>query len=376
MEDILLNLEQAFLNPMDLGSEKIVVRAEDMIESGGSKIDFSKHYFEPQPGQNYLVKILPMAGYPVSDQVATRVLYRSLPDPERKGKSFHYVASGERNDPVLTLFFDLYRQNEAGNPTAQMKIDKYLRRSSQACAKVQILNSSDPTQIGNIRLFIFSNAGQNATISQLLEKKLNPTKAQLEAGFEREDIFNIFGSPVLAMECKETAFGDGMKARDYTHSDWSPKKRGAIGIIRNEDGTVKSQHEFTAADIVDGKIKPEIKPYFEAFVSEATHIDTDLYRWFSYKKVGDKRNDEELDAYLKTLDEKLKIVLPMLKTQSLNDIQAFFASSDDEDTSENKDILKSAIPDELKDINEVFNTSKGKTNSKDVDTVDSILETI
>jgi hypothetical protein len=367
MNDLLSNLEQAFLAPIELGDEKIVVRAEDMYASGGEKIDFSKHYFEPQPGHSYIIKILPMAGYDVKDQVSTRILYRSLPDPERKGKSFHYVASSERNDPVLNLFFELWRANENGDPSANIKIDKYLKRSSQACVKVQILSSpQDPSIVGNIRLFIFSNAGQNATISQLIEKKLNPTKNQIEAGFERENIFDIFSSSVIAIECKEATIGDGMKVRDYSTSDWSPKKRGAIGIIRDDDGNIKSQHEFTPADKVDGKLKPEIKPFFDAFVKEATDKDVDLYRWFQYKKSGDKRNDEELETYLKSLEEKVATVIPIIKTKSLAEIQAYFQS--DETTPDDKtDIMKASIPNELSSVNEVFKTANGDNKGNDID---------
>jgi hypothetical protein len=375
--DALSALESAFLTPIDLAEEKFIVRAEDMTPEGGAKVDFSKHYFEPSPGHSYLIKILPQAGYPVSEHVSTRILYRSLPDPERKGKAFHYVASGERNDPVLTLFFELYRQNEGGDPSAQLKIDKYLKRSSQACVKIQILHTTDENvKVGDIRLFVFPNAGQNATISQLIEKKLNPTASQIAAGFERENIFNIFGSSVIALECKESSFGDGQKARDYSASDWSPKKRGALGVIRNDDGTVKSQHEFSEKDLVSGHVKDDVKPFFEAFVKEATNPDTDLYRWFKYKKAGDPRNDEELNTYLQGLESKVKLVVPMIRSNSLANLQSYFSASAEDDGEDNgdnkKDILKASIPNELKDVNEVFKTDTSN-DDKDID-VDAILK--
>ena len=84
-------------------SEELVVKAEDVIQQGG--INFSEIFFEPQVGKTYRVKFVKN---PKGTDLTLRRVYKKLPDPERRGKSFHYVSSGVAStDKVLSLFFDL-----------------------------------------------------------------------------------------------------------------------------------------------------------------------------------------------------------------------------------------------------------------------------
>ncbi len=367
-------LSAAFLAPtIDVNSdEKIVVNAEDIVYGGGG-IDFEKHFFEPQPGNTYTIKILPNAGYPQTQQIGVRSLYRSLPDPERKGKTFQYVSvSGLQKCDVLNLFFDLKKlEEEENNAVAKAKKDKYLKRSAQACVKIQVLSSPKKEEIGMIRLFVFPNAGPNATTMHLLDKKLNPTKEQIANGFEKEDIFNIFESSVISLTCKESEF-DGNKGREYTGSDWIPKKRGAIGIL--EDGTT---HEFSMKDLENGKVKPEVMPFFNAFVKQATNPDYDMYQYFLPKLPGDKRNTEATDEYLTKVMAKVAEIVPIIAEKSLAEIANYGRTETASTTGsekQSKDILKESIPTELQNAVNAKGNSKDETKTEKKETKATVSE--
>lgn len=349
-------LTAAFMAPtIDVNSdEKIVVKAEDIVYDG-SGINFEEHFFEPQPGKTYLIKILPNVGYGPKEQIGLRSLYRSLPDPERKGKSFQYTSvaniKGAPKCEVLNAYFELKgKADKEGDSIAQAKLDKYFKRSQQACVKVQILNSPDKEQIGMIRLFVYPNAGPNATTAGLIDKKLNPTPEQKAAGFEREDIFNVFESSVISLVCKESIY-DGMKGREYSASDWAPKKRGAIGIMTDENGK-KTMHEFKMSDIgPDGKIKPEIMPFFKAFIMQAQSPDYDMYQYFLPKFPGDSRNNENTEKYITEVFKKVNEIVPVILNGNLNEIANY--GKTDTNASGNgegkkaKDIYSDALPPEL-----------------------------
>lgn len=324
-------------------NEEIAVKAEDV--QSGSGIDFTKTYFEPQVGFSYLVKFLPNPG---GDLITHRSFYRDLPDPDRKGKTFRYISSGSaKTCPVLELFFELNDLKKNGDVVAEKKIEKYLSRKNQACVKVQILSSKNKEEIGQIKLFTFSTFGPNATIANLIQQKLNPTKEQIEQGFEKENIFYPFGSSVMSIVCEEGSF-EGVKGRDFSKSGWAPKQRGAIGIL--EDGKT---HEFTEKDLNGQDVIDEVKPYFEAFLNQLTRDDIDVYKWFSYKPVDDPRNDQETNEYLKNVRRKVDEIVPIIREKSLQEIASYGKhesnNTDGKNDEKPTNILEESLPEELQE---------------------------
>jgi len=75
-------LASAFLQNT-IENNVIAVKAEDVVT--GSGIDYSKHFFEAKVGSTYLIKFLPNPG---GEPITHRAVYKKLPDPERKGKTF------------------------------------------------------------------------------------------------------------------------------------------------------------------------------------------------------------------------------------------------------------------------------------------------
>lgn len=337
-------LQSALLGPsFDVNSdETIVVKAEDLQTEG---IKWDNIFFEPEFGKTYLIKFLPNVG---GDLVTHRSLYRSLPDPTRKGKVFRYISSGNaKTCPVLELFFELNAKKKEGDAVAEKKIEKYLSRTNQACVKVQILSSPDPAQIGQIRLFVFSTFGPNATISNLINQKLNPTKEQIAQGYEREDIFNIFESSVMSIVC-EKAMYDGREGRDLSKSGWLPKTKGAIAI--KEDG---SSHQFTATDYNGGKLTDETKEWFQAFMKQYNNPDVDVLKHFAYKTGDEPGLDEETRKYVKEVFEKVKEIVPIIRDCSIQEINNYGKKDTasetvgNENKSKSKNVMEESIPDEM-----------------------------
>jgi len=341
-------LKNAFLQSTISDDVVIAVKAEDVQNNTG--IDFTKHYFEPKVGSSYLIKFLPNPG---GDPLTHRSVYKNLPDPERKGKTFHYVGSGNaKTCKALELFFELNALKKDGDAVAEKKIDKYLSRTNQACCKIEILSSPVKEEIGICRMFQFSTFGPNATIANLINKKLNPTKEQLVAGFEKEDIFNIFGSSVMSLVCTEANY-DGVKGRDFTSSDWAPKKRGAISKYTDGNG-VEKEYAFTEADLVGGAIRPEAAEAFEAFVALVTNEDYDIYNYFAYKEVDDSRNSKDTNDYLKSVYAKVDEIIPIIREKTLMEIAAYgkkenkpAGDSKDGKTNGAKDVFAGSVPSEL-----------------------------
>ena len=86
-------------------TEPIIVKAEDVPL--GTGMNFSDIFFEPQVGKTYRVKFVQN---PHGQNLSIRKVYKSLPDPTRRGKSFHHVSSGvAATDPALELFFELQK---------------------------------------------------------------------------------------------------------------------------------------------------------------------------------------------------------------------------------------------------------------------------
>lgn len=363
-------LQSALLGPsFDVNSEeKLTVKAED-VQNGG--IDYSKHFFEPRVGETYLLKFLPNPG---GDLITHRSVYKHLPDPDRKGKTFHYISSGNaKTCKALELFFELNALKKEGDAVAKAKIDKYLTRTNQGCCKVQILSSPKRDEIGQIRLFVFATFGPNATVANLISQKLNPTKEQIEQGYEREDIFNIFSSSCLSLVCEEAVY-DGIKGRDFTKSGWAPKKQGAIAI--NEQGETR---RFVASDLVDGKLSDEAKPWFDVFIKQFNNPDCDVYKWFSYKSPDDERlaDDKDTRDYIQSTFDKVAEIVEVIRNKSLAEIANYGRKAkDDKNVNDDskKNVLAESIPDELKDIKGAeTETTETKSTASDDDEVDAIL---
>jgi len=352
-------LKNAFLQSTVSDETTIAVKAEDVQQNNG--IDFSKHYFEAKTGSSYLIKFLPNPG---DSPIVHRSVYKNLPDPERKGKTFHYVSSGNaKTCKALDLFFELNSLKTSGDAIAEQKIKKYLGKTNQGCCKIQILQSPIAEEVGTVRMITFATFGPNATIANLLNTKLNPTPEQIKQDFEKEDVFNIFGSSVMSLVCEEAVY-DGTKGRDFTKSSWAPKKRGAIAKL--EDGTT---HEFKGVDLVDGAITEKVEPFFNAFVKLVTAEDYDIRNYFSYKEVDDARNTKDTNEYLKNVNAKIDEIIPVIREKSLMEIAAYGKASTTQSTGnapkadKAKDVMADSIPDEL--ANSVM--SKGN------DEVDDIL---
>ncbi len=340
-------LKNAFLQS-SVGEEPIAVKAEDVQQNTG--IDFSKHYFEPKVGNSYLIKFVPNPG---GTPITHASIYKNLPDPQRKGKTFHYVSSGNaKTCPALALFFDLNTLKKEGDVIAEKKIEKYLGKTNQGCVHIQILQSPIAEEIGNIRMFSFATFGPNATVANLINTKLNPTVEQIKQGFEKEDIFDIFDSSVLSLVCEEATY-EGVKGRDFTKSSWAPKKRGAIAKITDGDGNVKTR-EFKSEDNVGGTISKEAEEWFMEFVGQVLNPDYDIRNYFAYKELDDTKNTKETNDYLKNVKEKLDEIIPIIRDKSLTEIAAYgkntsgaSSTGSTEKSDKAKNVMADSIPDEL-----------------------------
>lgn len=342
-------MASAFLHSAD---EVIIVKAED-LPLDGSGIDYKKSFFEPQVGKSYTVKLITNPG---GLSITHRSIYKDLPDPKRKGKKFHYVSSGSaKTCQALELFFELFNLKKNGDPVATLKIEKYLGKTNQGAVLVQVLSSPDPEEIGIYRMMSFSTFGPNATIANLIEKKVNPTKEMLENGYEKEDVFNIFGSNALIIQCEEAEY-DGVKGRDFSKSEFSKNTRSAYVKYINEAGE-EVKYEFSKADIVDGKIRPEALEPFKHLIKELQNPDISIHNLFAYKTIGDPKNSEDTEKYLKTLDEKINEIIPVIrKAKNIAEIEQYgvtdsSATSTDSATmiggAKASDILKDSAPSEL-----------------------------
>lgn len=327
-----------------IGDGPIAVKAED-IQNGG--IDYSKHFFEPQVGNTYLLKFLPNPGSN-DGPIVHRYVYKDLPDPDRKGKTFHYVSSGNaKSCKVLDLFFKLNELKKDGDAIAEKKIDKYLSKTNQSCVKVQILQSPKQEEVGMIKLFVFANFGPNASVANLINAKLNPTKEQVEQGFNREDIFNIFEASVMSLVVKESNY-DGQKGRDFSQSMWTPKKRGAI--VKLENGSTR---EFTANDIQNKQLVAEAIPYFNELGKILTSDDLSILKWFGYKTPNDTNLDKETLDYIKSVWKKVDEIVPVIEEKTLQEIASYGkaerpSNGGSEAKPDNaKNVMANAVPSEL-----------------------------
>lgn len=333
-------------------AENVVVLAEELPQEGGG-IDYSKHFWEPQVGKSYTIKFITN---PFGEPLTHRKIYKNLPDPLRQGKKFQVVSSNSaKTCDVLQLFFDLHALKKDGDPLAIQKLDNYMGITAQACALIQVLSSPDPAEVGIFRMFQISTAGPSPALANLINKKLNPTKEAIANGFEKEDIFNVFESAVLMIECEESDY-DGRKGREYGKSDWAKKERGCFVDIKDEAGNVTERYTFSKADIVDGKVRAEALPAFKQLITELSNPDLSIHNYFSYKAIGDPKNSEDTEKYLVQLQEKIKEIVPIIKNaKNISEIANYGkgggTSTGDSATmiggTKASDILKDSIPSEL-----------------------------
>ena len=330
-----------------------VVKAEDL---GGERIDWDSKFFEPEVGKTYMIKFLPNIDSVNNNSALQNIVHRSyynrLPDPERKGKTFTYTAPqgwDKTRNLLMELFLDLNDAKKAGDMVAKTKIEKYLSRKQQACCKVQIIKCADASLVGKIMLFRFHTFGQNATIANLINQKLNPSKEDLENGFEKENIFNIFEGRVLAVTVEE-AKADGETFRDFSKSKWHEKKTGATVIMPDDFDGPKS-HKFSPADLDEkGNVKPEVLPYLQELTRQIADPEISTFKWFEWKDPDDPNLSEEDREYLKKNIEKVKKVRDDIRNLSLGELANYGKkeSSADCEKKDDKatDLLQESVPDE------------------------------
>lgn len=337
-------LKSALMQKTELS--KVSVKAED--DQFGS-IDWSKHFFEPQPGSDYIIKFCKNIG---GEEVTKRAVYKDLPDPTRRGKTFRYISSGNaKSCKVLQLFFDLNNEKKNGDAEAERKIKKYLGKSNQGACVVQIIKSPKAEEIGTFRIMTFATFGENATIANMINNRIKPSPAKIADGYEAEDIFDVFGSSALYLSCKEVSIGDG-KGRGYSDSSWMEKRK--YGCTVTVDGET---HTFSEADKdANGELKPGVEKFFDKLIEELQNPDISIHNYFAYAEIGDPNNTKETEDYLKMVNDKVDEIVPVIREQSMSQIAAYGK----EDTSSPKsdsaktiggkvaaDILKESAPSEI-----------------------------
>ena len=329
------DLKNALLSSQD------EVNVEVPVE-GYEKKDWAEIFFEPQPaagaGNNYVVKFIPNPGH---SDIVFRNVYK-LPDPDRRGKKFRYYAP-DKDCPVLNLFFDLHDLKKQGDVIAEAKIKDYLGRTQQGCARVQILKSPNTEDIGKIKLFVFSTAKvATSHIWNLIQGKISPDQKLIDDGLAtKENIFNIFSSTTLVINCKKGMF-EGTEGRDYSASQWlNEKKKGAVVIL---DGKPR---EFTPADLVNGQLTTEATPYFEKFMEIISDPKLDTYQQFERKIAGDPRNTPDIEEYIAKTEEKVRVIVDVIRDGQLTEIANYGKPVARENGNQGADLLKDSIPDEL-----------------------------
>lgn len=343
-------LRSALLQGTNLDNE--VAKAEDLAT--GSGVDWKSIFFEPQPGKDYLIKFLPNIG---GNAITHRSQYRSLPDPDRKGKTFRYTSSGKAETcPVLQLFFELHAAAKNGDTIAEKKKKKYLANTNQAACVIQIIESPDKEEVGAFRIWAFSSYGENATIANLLNLKLHPSEKKIKLGETAEDIFNVFGSSAMYVVCKKVSIpqanGTSIEGRGYSESQWMDKKKyGAI--VRLESGEI---HQFSEADKDEnGNLKPEVEPFFNQLIAELQKPNVSIHNNFAYAAPGDPNNTPETEEYLKRVLKKVEEIVPVIREKSIDEIDMYgrgdaASTKDGAKTIGGKnaaDILKDSAPSEL-----------------------------
>lgn len=383
------------LMAVSTGEINEVAKAED-LDGGGQKIEWEKIFFEPKAGESYVIKFLPNLEQNGNSphNIVHRSYYKDLPDPERRGKTFSYIAGpgfDRSNNLLLQLWLDLNEQKKGGDAIAEKKIEKYLSRKQQACCKIQILRSSEPELVGKIMLFRFHTYGQNAYIANLINQRINPTKEQIEEGFKKDNIFDIFDSPLMSIQPKKSTFA-GKEGRDMSNSSWymKPTDDGGMKMIRAgatvfmpEGFEGEASHKFKKTDLDEnGNLKPELMPYLQELARQISDPEISIYRFFEPRVEGDPRNTDEDNEYIKKNIEKVLIVRDKIRNCTLEEL-ANLGSEEPVNTGsegrETKNVIEDSIPDddvpdELKDMTDgVASDSKKPSRSEENDKVKNAL---
>lgn len=348
------NLSQSFLN---VGiDEDLVIKAEDAQRGGG--INFSEIFFEPDYDKAYKIKFVPNL---FGKSLVSRDVYKSLPDPDRRGKHFQYTAApSPANDPVRNLFFKLFDLKKSGNPIAEQKITNFLKATKQGCSVIQILESKDDEnyKAGDFRLFVFSNFGDNATIANLIKTKYDPDEDLRQLGTKPENIWDVFGSSVMYIKPTKAKFPDGKEGRSFTKCTWLDVVQGVS--VPLEDGTLRP---LTKADVeikeveTNGKKvqqavpKPEIVPLLQRLQEVLSDDKLSIHNWFAHKVPGDKLNTEDTEEHLKRVLDKVGRILPII--DSANSIQEVLDkcsidNSAHQEAAQTNNVIAESIPADLK----------------------------
>ena len=323
----------------DAADLNVKVFADDFESEGGRRFEWEDYFFEPKVGEKYQIKLLISPG---EEEIVHKQVFTNLPDP--KGGVFRYSlpAGFQSDDPLFNAIVELYRAKKGGDIVAEKKLEKFGRKKQQGCVKIQILQSPNKDDIGKIKLFAYQSYGPNAKIAELIKTKTSPSKEQEDAGVEKENIFSIFETSIMHIICKKGTF-EGKEGRDMSESLWSTKKQGSYVVL--DDGR---DHRFSEADIVDGKIKEDVKPFFEKLVEKLT--ENHIYEYFGPKMSGDPRNSEEDEKYLVEVKAKADKAAEMLESMTFDELSVLAAKkSSRSNAAEGGDIYESSIPDEIKD---------------------------
>lgn len=340
------------------GEETVIVKAEDIPMEGGG-MDYKKSFFEPQVGQSYTVKLLTNPfGIPNnanhSTSISHRKIYKSLPDPKRKGKNFQFVSSGNaKTCKALECFFDLNNLKKNGDALAEQKIEKFMGATNQGAVLVQVLGSPVPEEVGMIRIMTFSTFGPNATVANLINEKLNPTAAQMAAGFEKEDVFSLFGSNTLIIQCDEAEY-EGNKGRDFSKTVFSRKESSPFVTYEKDGNPIK--YTFSKEDLVNGQLRSEAVEPFQKLIEQLSAPEISIWNMFCYKEIGDPKNTEDTEKYLVSVHEKVDEIIPIIKNaKSIAEILQHGVAEQSTDSAtmiggaKAADILKDSAPSELLD---------------------------
>jgi hypothetical protein len=336
------NLLSAFLH--DASEDNVAVMADDVPNENGSGIDYKLSYFEGQVGKTYNIKFITN---PRGQVITHRNVYKKLPDPTRKGKTFQYVSSNTaKTCPVLELFFELHKLKTEGDPLATHKLKRFMGLTRQAVVLVQILSSDDATEVGCYRMMTISTGEKNSPIAELLNEKMNPSEKMIKAGFVKSDVFNIFSSPVMLLTVTEGDY-DGNKGRDFSKSKWLPNPDSASVKFLLEDGVTEKTHKFSPADLVDGKFaNDEAKTAFMELIKQLSIDALDIHNMFAFKIIGDPKNTEATDKYLADVIDKVNTIVPIIRNStSMSEIQSTSVAEGENGAKPNS--IKDNVPSEL-----------------------------
>lgn len=302
------------------GKVQVKIMADEFYEDGH---DFTLTYLQPQPGESWVLKVLPNIentnGADLQGNIGTHSVYKKLPDPDRAGKTFRYTSSGNSDTcPALALFFDLYKKGEDGDILAKQKYKKHLPSSNEACVVVQVISGPKPEDTGKIRLLVYHTSGVGTDIANLMKNKLAPVNKRLKP----ENIFDLFGSSLLYLECVLQKFAEGGEGRSFAASSWSTDEKSGALLPMNDGTWVPLSKDLIDPATRDFK-DPAHREAFAKLIEMTKDTNISIHNQFSYKTATDPRNTESTSKYVKDTYEKMMRVIPIIRdAQSLDEIDA------------------------------------------------------